>query len=219
MFMAFTCVKRITCDGAEPSSVVATSRSPRPNRMVSATAVAFLALCASFIAVQVPSFSDQPGTTNTPAQAAPSNGALQVMLPLATMETIFTAVAFIYGHQHHAAAAAGNWRLSEFIIFILCPLIGRLEFFLFVQQPVGGVDDAAHARALGMAAVHVLPAAATVTFFLGMALVFVHVCAGGGGAVAEDGPIQAVLGVLPKMVLGAAAALISLMAMVVYAKW
>ncbi|XP_062233364.1 uncharacterized protein LOC133930678 [Phragmites australis] len=197
--------------------------------MVSATfAVPFVALCTSIIAVQVPYFLDQQGTTSrsTSSQASPLDGAvLQVLLPLATTGVLFTAVAYVYSHLHHAAAAAagagaGNRRLWEVVTFIFCPLIGRLGFFLFFQQPAGGVDGGAQARALGAGAVHVLPAAATVTFFLGMALVFVHVCAGGeggGGAVAGDEPIQAVVGILTEMALGAAAALIILMTMAVYA--
>ena len=73
--------------------------------------------------------------------------------------------------------------------------------------------------ALGLAALGALPFAATATFFLGMMLIIVaHVYIGGeggGGAVAVDGLIQGLLCLLTKVVAGAAAALVGLMAMAV----
>lgn len=135
---------------------------------------------------------------------------------MAATATLFSSVAFMYRHLHRAAAAAagaGTRRLLEVVTFIMCAAVGLLEFFLFVQ-PAGGVD-------LGMAAVDALPAAATVTFFLGMTLIIVHIRAGGeggGGAITGNRPVPAPVELLKKVALGAAAALVSQMAMALYAK-
>ncbi|XP_062233362.1 uncharacterized protein LOC133930677 isoform X2 [Phragmites australis] len=184
-----------------------------------APVIACFAVFVSIVAVQVPSFLDQSATTATTAEACPLDGAvLQVMLPLAAMDALFTAVAFIYGHHLHHAADAGNRRLTGVFTFIACASVGLLQFFLFVQQPSRGVDGGAQAHALRVAAVHALPAAAAVTtFFLGVTLIYVHVGNGGGGAgsgaVAGNGPVpELAVWVLTKTTLGAA--LICLMAIV-----
>jgi hypothetical protein len=90
---------------------------------------------------------------------------------------------------------------------VICGAVGVIEF-LSVQPAAQGVDDGARAREIGTAAAHVLPAAATATFFLGLALVFLHVRAG-GGALAREGPVQ----ILIKVVAGATVVLVGLMAL------
>jgi hypothetical protein len=102
-------------------------------------------------------------------------------------------------------------------MFLLCVSAGTLELVVFGQAAGGDAEDhgGAQARALALAALRALPAAATGTFFSGMSLIIVaHVRAGGEGggtgAVAADGPIQ---GILTKVAAGAAAALVGLMAM------
>jgi len=92
---------------------------------------------------------------------------------------------------------------------------------LFVAQaPGGGGAEDGAARDLGLAALRELPAAATATFFLGILLIIVgHIRAGGeggGGAVAAIAPIEAPVGLLAKMAIGAAAGLVCLMAMALY---
>ncbi|XP_062227548.1 uncharacterized protein LOC133925815 [Phragmites australis] len=179
--------------------------------------IACLALLMSTIAVQVPSFLDQSATTATSAQASPLDGAvLQVLLPLAVMEALFTAVAFhLPPRAPRRRRGVGNRGLSELVAFILCLAVCLLEFFLFVQ-PSGGVDGGAQARALGLAAVRALPASATVTFFLGMALIYLHVGTGGGRA-GGNGPVpEPAVRLLTETTLEAAAALIGMMAMAVY---
>uniref|UniRef100_A0A0A9AIK4 Uncharacterized protein n=1 Tax=Arundo donax TaxID=35708 RepID=A0A0A9AIK4_ARUDO len=193
---------------------------------IAAPAAAGFALFVSVLAVQLLPFLGHPRTT-TAAQASPLNGAvLQVLLPLAVMETLFAAVAFHRRRPDHIAfsAAAGDRRLSELVAFLLCAAAGILEFFLFVQREGGGeAVGAQQARALGLTSARALPAAAAATFFLGMSLIFVHVCAGGvgggGGAVAGDDDAPApepVVWVLAEMTVDAAAALVCLMAMALY---
>jgi hypothetical protein len=91
---------------------------------------------------------------------------------------------------------------------VICGAVGVIEF-LSVQPAAQGVDDGARAREIGTAAAHVLPAAATATFFLGLALVLLHVRASGGGALAREGPVQ----ILIKVVAGATVVLVGLMAL------
>ncbi|PUZ61778.1 hypothetical protein GQ55_4G304600 [Panicum hallii var. hallii] len=174
--------------------------------------VAAVALCASTIAVHLSSVLDPSATTAaTPVEASPplDGAVLQVLLPFIVMEALFAAGPFVYRHALHGAGA-GNRRLTELVAFILCVVVGFLEFFLFVQPAGGAVDGGAQARALGLAALRALPASATATFFLGVALVHAHV---GGG----DGPLpEPAVRFLTEMTLEAAAALIGVMAMVIY---
>lgn len=145
---------------------------------------------------------------------------------LATAAGVFISVGFIYRHLHRGA---GNRRLPEIVPFMLCVCAGVLQFLLFVGASAasGGadvVDHRAEARALGLAALRVLPAAATVTFFLGTMLIFAALISaggeGGGAAAAGEGeePIQAPVGLrlLSRMALAAAAALFCMMAVAVY---
>ncbi|KAL6606824.1 hypothetical protein ACP70R_042477 [Stipagrostis hirtigluma subsp. patula] len=183
--------------------------------------VALAALCAAIIAAE---HLGQPGAgTTASTEAPPLNGAVQVVPPMAATVALFTAVALIYRRLRHAAAGAGNRRFWDLVTFILCAAAGILEFFLFVQPAGGMVDGGALARALAGAAVRALPAAATVTFFLAMSLIFVRVRAGEGGdeggCAAGDGPIQAAEKLLTKTTLGAAAALIILMAVAFFTEY
>jgi len=86
--------------------------------------------------------------------------------------------------------------------------VGVLQFVLFVQQPAAAADHAA--RALGTSAARALPCVASVTFFLGITLVYAHVGNVGGGAVAGNGPVPApataTIRLLADMTLGAALA-------------
>ncbi|CAN6178898.1 unnamed protein product [Urochloa humidicola] len=166
----------------------------------------------------------QPGAYTT-AQAQALRSAVRAFLPLAAAGGLFTSVLLIYRHFRGAAdAAARNRRLSE-ILALLFASAGLLYFFLFVAQApagAGGVDPAgAAARELGLAALRALPAAAAVTFYLGMLLIIIrHIRAGGeggGGAVAGNGPVEApAAGLLDKMAIGAAAGLVCLMAIALY---
>ncbi|OEL23065.1 hypothetical protein BAE44_0015916 [Dichanthelium oligosanthes] len=162
----------------------------------SARNIACFALLVSIVSLKVPSPINQrctsAGTTTTAGVASASaqpphfdDGALQAVLALAGMEALFIAAAIVYSHHLHHAAAVGanNWSISELVFFILCQQAGFLQFLLFVQQPAdgGGADDEAHA--LGISAAHALPGVASVTFFLGIFLVYApHVGSGGGGA-------------------------------------
>ncbi|RCV20683.1 hypothetical protein SETIT_4G076400v2 [Setaria italica] len=182
------------------------------------------ALCAAIGAIELVHFLDPQRTgarTAAAAQAPALGSVVRAFLPLSAAWGFFiTSVALMYRHhlQRAGAAAAGNRRQSERVRFMLCASLGFLEFFLFVVQAPGGVGaDHDVARELGRAALRALPAAATATFFLSMLLIIVgHIRAGGeggGGAVAGDGPIGAPAGLLAKMSIGSAAALVCLMAM------
>lgn len=177
--------------------------------------IACFALLVSILALQVPSCIDQQGTTSagTTTTASPSappplfdDGALKAaMLALAGMDAVLIAAAVIYSHhtQHAAGAGGGNRRISELAFFVLCLQVGVLQFVLFVQEP------AAAARALGSSAARALPCVASVTFFLGVTLIYAHVGHGGGaagGAVAGHGPVPApaTVRLLADMTLGAA---------------
>jgi hypothetical protein len=133
---------------------------------------------------------------------------------LATAAGVFISVGFIYRHLHRGAS---NRRLPEIVPFMLCVCAGVLHFLLFVGASAasGGadVDHGAEARALGLAALRVLPAAATVTFFLGTMLIFAARISAGG-----EEPVQAPVGLrlLSRMALAAAAALVCMMAVAVY---
>ncbi|TVU04262.1 hypothetical protein EJB05_50166, partial [Eragrostis curvula] len=184
-------------------------------------ATAGFALAASIIALHLLSVLDYPGTTTTTAPAPPAllNGALQVLAPLAAMEGLVAAVAFIYRHMNRAdGAGVVNRRIPKLVTTILCASVGLLLFLLFVQPAGGADDDGAQARELiGVLAVRALPATATATFFSGVMLIYVHVgnAAGAGvGADAGAGPVPApAVNLLAKITLGAAVAVVSLMAM------
>ncbi|TVU00281.1 hypothetical protein EJB05_54302, partial [Eragrostis curvula] len=186
-------------------------------------ATAAFALAVSIISLHLLSFLNHSGTTTT-AQAppAPHNGALQVLVPLAAMEGLVAAVAFIFGHMNRTAGvgATVNRRIPELVTTILCASVGLLLFVLFGQPAAAGGadDDGAQARALiGVLAVRALPAAVTETFFSGVILIYAHVgnrVGAGVGASAGAGPVPApAVNLLAKMTLGAAVAVISLMAM------
>ena len=157
----------------------------------SARNIACFALCLSIVSLQVPSCTDPRGTSTTtagatapsaPAQDANFGGALQALLALAGMQALFVFAAIIYSHRQNMHAAA-NWHVSELAFFIICLQVGFLQLFLFVQHPggEGGAEDGA--PALAVSAAHALPAVASVTFFLGISLVYAqHACNGGGGA-------------------------------------
>lgn len=192
----------------------------------------FLALCASTSAVHMVSFLNPwPGSSATVAAQAPpavhSGVRIRDLQLLASAAGFFISVGFIY--RHHLHRGAGNRRLPEIVPFMLCVCAGVLQFLLFVGASAasGGadvVDHGAEARALGLAALRVLPAAATVTFFLGTMLIFAALISaggeGGGAAAAGEGeePIQAPVGLrlLSRMALAAAAALFCMMAVAVY---
>ena len=147
--------------------------------------IACLALLVSIVSLQVPSCTDPPrGTTTASASAQDANfgAALQALLALAGMQALFVFAAIIYSHRQNMHAAA-NWHVSELAFFIICLQVGFLQLFLFVQHPggEGGADDGA--PALAVSAAHALPAVASVTFFLGISLVYAqHAGNGGGGA-------------------------------------
>lgn len=190
----------------------------------------FLALCASTSAVHMVSFLNPwPGSSAMVAAQAPpavhSGVRIRDLQLLASAAGFFISVGFIY--RHHLHRGAGNRRLPEIVPFILCVCAGVLQFLLFVGASAasGGayvVDHRAEARALGLAALRVLPAAATVTFFLGTMLIFAALISAGGvgGGAAGEGeePIQAPVGLrlLSRMALAAAAALFCMMAVAVY---
>jgi hypothetical protein len=187
------------------------------------------ALCAAISAVDLVNFLDARqgrASTRVAAQAPPLHSGIRDLLLLSSAAGFSISVAFIYRHLHRGAAAGtANRRLPEIQSFMLCICAGVLHFFLFVLTPGGAdVDHGAQAQELGLAALRVLPAAATATFFLGtMLIVAAHIRAGGeggGGAVAVAGeePIQVPLGLrlLSRMALAAAAGLVCLMAIAFY---
>ncbi|CAL5046635.1 unnamed protein product [Urochloa decumbens] len=184
-----------------------------------AAAAAVPALCTAISAAQLIRLLDlHPGggTAAAATQAQALGSAVRAFLPLVATGGLFTAVTLIHRHFRGAAAAvnAGNQRRqSEMLTLLLCVSAGLLYFVLFVAQaPGGGVDDPAGAavREIGLAALRALPAAATVTFYLGMLLIIIrHIRAGGeGGGTAA--------GLLAKMAIGAAAGLVCLMAVALH---
>ncbi|TVU04263.1 hypothetical protein EJB05_50167, partial [Eragrostis curvula] len=150
---------------------------------------------------------------------APTTLRGKVQVPLAETATVafFASAGYVFRHLPHAAAAGRNRRLSEVVTFSLCASAGVLQYVLFVQPPEG-VAINIDVRALGLAAARALPAAAALTFFLGMALVMVQVRAGRGGrgGVAGDGAVQGAVWILSNVALGAAAAVVGMMAVVLY---
>jgi hypothetical protein len=168
-----------------------------------------LALLAQFMSFAALEFYYSLGPDNELVGATTTSAeAVRALLPVATMGALLAAVTCIYRHQMHHAAAADAGAGTEVTVGIICAAVGVIEVCSFVL-PAAQVDDGARARELGLAAAaRVLPSAATTTFFLGLALVFLHVRAG-GGAVAREGPIQ----ILIKIVLGATAVLVGLMAL------
>ncbi|KAK3128635.1 hypothetical protein QOZ80_6BG0464540 [Eleusine coracana subsp. coracana] len=164
------------------------------------------ALSSAFVAIELFPFLLEQVQSN-PA-ATTFGGAVQVFLPLAAILALFAAVAVIHLHLHHAAAGAlvgagrNKKRVPELVPFVLCMVVGILEFFLFVLPAGAGVNGG------GAALVDALPASAAVVFFLGITLVIAHIRAGGegGGGGAVEVPVPVVL--LKKIVLGATAALL-----------
>ncbi|CAN6198411.1 unnamed protein product, partial [Urochloa humidicola] len=191
--------------------------------MGNAISASVSALCVAMSAVDLVRLPNpQPGGGTTAAAAQAPAALRSTVLPLAAVGGLFTSVALICRHVHDAGA--GNQR--RLVTVLLCASAGFLDFFLFVAQAQaggsGGVDPAgAAACELGLApaALRALPAAAAVTFCLGMLLIIIrHIRAGGeggGGAVAGNGQAP-VVGLLAKMVMGAAAGLVCLMAIALY---
>jgi hypothetical protein len=186
-----------------------------------ASAAGFVDLCAGLVALEIFSFLDpQPGAGTAPwAQAPPpDDSALGLLVPLGAAGLLLTAVALIYRRLSHAAVPAADRRMPGVVNFVLCVSAGVLHLSFFVQ-PAGGADHVARARALGLAALRALPAAATATYFWGMMLIIVaHVRAGGeggggAGAGAGHGEVQGPVRILTNIALGAAAGLVFLIAM------
>ncbi|CAN6208336.1 unnamed protein product [Urochloa humidicola] len=200
---------------------------------------AFADLFLAIAALELFSFLDpQTGAgTTASAQQAPlldSAAEVEVWLPSAAAAGLLfiAAVASTYHHlSRRRAGACNRRRLSGLIVSALCVSVGTLEHLLFAQAAGagGGVDrggaQAQAARALGVAALRTLPAVATAAFYWGiMMLVFVaHIRAGGegggGAAAAGDGhgPVQAGrVRVLTEVAVGAAAALVCMMALALY---
>jgi len=193
---------------------------------------AFADLWAAITAIQLYDLLNlQPGAgasaTTPSAQASASVGDFQIFQMLVAAGGLYAAVALIYRHVHQAeaaaAAGAGNRRrLSGGVVVLLIAAVSLLEFSLFVQEGASAVDVVG---ALGLAAFRALPAAATATFFWGMVLMLIvvaHVRAGGeggGGALVGDGQIQATVRLATEMAFAAAAALVCLMTMALYAKY
>ncbi|KAG2610175.1 hypothetical protein PVAP13_4KG181200 [Panicum virgatum] len=211
------------------------SRFRRRDRLLPATmvnaasAAGFVALCAGLIALEIFCFLDPwPGAGTAPSAQAPLlDSALGLLVPLGAAAALLAAVASIYRRLSHAAApapAAGR-RLSGVAIFILCVSAGALHFSLSAQPPGGGAgaaDHVAQARALGLGALRVLPAAATATFFWGVMLIVVaHVRAGGegGGGAAGAGAVQGPVRLLTNVALGAAAGLVLLVTIALGVKY
>ncbi|CAN6202175.1 unnamed protein product [Urochloa humidicola] len=210
--------------------------------MVSSFAgAAFADLFLAIAALELFSFLDSQtgaGTTASAQQAPLLDSAAEVevwaWLPSAAAAGLLfiAAVASTYHHlSRRRAGACNRRRLSGLIVSALCVSVGTLEHLLFAQAAGagGGVDrggaQAQAARALGVAALRTLPAVATAAFYWGiMMLVFVaHIRAGGegggGAAAAGDGhgPVQAGrVRVLTEVAVGAAAALVCMMALALY---
>lgn len=197
--------------------------------MGNAISAAGAALCAAVSAVDLANYLNarQGASTRVHAHAQappPRHSGVRDLLLLTSAAGLSASVAFTYRHVRRGAG--GNRRLPESVSFMLCMCAGVLQSLLFPRAPGGAdVDHGEQARVLGLAALHVLPGAATVTFFLGtMLIVAGHIRAGGeggGGAmeIAGEEPIQAPLGLirlLSRMALAAAAGLIFLMVIAVY---
>ncbi|WVZ82096.1 hypothetical protein U9M48_029398 [Paspalum notatum var. saurae] len=209
-----------------PCAMRNAASAARPGRraMGNAAAAAAAALGAAISAAGLVNLRDPQwgggGAAAAAAQGAPPpphGGGGRELLLLAATGGLLTGAALTYRHVHHAGA--GNRRLPGTLTFTLCASAGALEFLVFVLPAGdgGGADPGEQAgRALGLAALRALPAAAAVTFYLGMLLIVVgHIRAGGeggGGVVAGHEPIPAPVGltILTKMALGAAAALLAL---------
>ncbi|KAG2621565.1 hypothetical protein PVAP13_3NG254656 [Panicum virgatum] len=190
--------------------------------MGNAISAAAAALWAAITAVELVNILDP----HSGAQSLqPPHGKVRDLLMLAATGGLFTAATFIYRQVRrvHRAGGAGNGadnrRLSD-LFALLCASAGALEFFIFVQPASGsGTDAGEQARALGLAALRALPAAATATFFLAMMLIVVrHIRAGGegGGGVVAAGQAPVGLLLLTKMALAATVALVFLMAGALY---
>ncbi|RLN11960.1 hypothetical protein C2845_PM09G05910 [Panicum miliaceum] len=159
--------------------------------MVSAYAASFADLFLAVTALELFSYLDRQTGAGTTAQAPLLDGAAVVWLPSSpaaagALTLLVATVAFMYHHLSRAAApvaGASRRRLSGLVIPVLCASAGTLEYALFVQA-AGCAGRGAQARALGLAALRALPAAATAAFLLGMMLIVViaHVRAGGDGA-------------------------------------
>lgn len=161
------------------------------------------ALCTAISALHLSSFLQSgPAAAGAPAQRL--DATLQVLLTAAPTVAFFVAVTLLYAHL---IRAGGDRPISEAITFTLCAAVGVLELFLLVLS--GGMDGAL-APPLD-AAVQMLLPAATVTFFLAMALAYVHLRTGAGNE-----PIPEAVERLTKMTLGAAVvtAMLSLMVVI-----
>ncbi|XP_062227549.1 uncharacterized protein LOC133925816 [Phragmites australis] len=174
--------------------------------------IAFNGLCVGISVAALFSFflsqSAPDAIDGAPVARLDLDAAAQVMLLVAAVATFFTAVTFIYVHLNNGGgggrgAGVGDRRFPEVMFFILCASMRLLDIFLFLQP--GAMDGVAQAQLLfGMAAVHVLPPAATATFFLAMALIYVNVLtAGSDSATAVNEQNPAVVELLTMMTLSA----------------
>ncbi|CAL5046612.1 unnamed protein product [Urochloa decumbens] len=152
-------------------------------------AIAFSGLCVGIsAAVLLCSLSQSPAAAFDGAAQAAAAAQLDPASygMLAAAATFFTAINSIYVHLRTGGGGGGR-RISEVIFFILCASVGFLHLFC-MQQP-GPIQ--APAVLLRVAAVQLLlPYAGAATFYLSLALTYVHVrAAAGGGAVDELYPV------------------------------
>ncbi|XP_006656742.3 uncharacterized protein LOC102709091 [Oryza brachyantha] len=142
-------------------------------------ATAFFGLLVATGATVFVSFCvDQLGAVSSARALRPLDHVAKVVMAVAAMGALNTAMAFIHVRVYNGRAAASSRRTMEAVSLILCASTGVLFHLIFFVQPVAG--DGAH-DLLPLAVVVVralLPASAAATFFASVVLIYARLRAG-----------------------------------------
>ncbi|XP_052157553.1 uncharacterized protein LOC127775368 [Oryza glaberrima] len=149
------------------------------------TAAACFGLLVAMWAIGLVSYLDQfLGALMSSARALPPlDVAVEVVMAVAAIGSLNTAMASIYFRVYNGRAAAANRRMLDGACFAVCASASVLLHLIFFLQP--GAMDGADQDLLPLAAAVVralLPASAAVTFFASIILVYAYLRSGGAGA-------------------------------------
>uniref|UniRef100_A0A0E0L916 Uncharacterized protein n=1 Tax=Oryza punctata TaxID=4537 RepID=A0A0E0L916_ORYPU len=134
-------------------------------------------------AIGLVSYLDQfLGALSSGRVLPPFDVAVEVVMAVAAIGALNTAMASIYFRVYNGRAAAANRRTLDGVCFVVCASTSvLLHLIFFVYQP-GAMDGAQDLLPLAAAVVRaLLPASAAVTFFASIMLIYAHLRRGGAG--------------------------------------
>ncbi|KAF0903773.1 hypothetical protein E2562_029881 [Oryza meyeriana var. granulata] len=178
---------------------------PKPHLASAAMATAFFGLLVATEAIGLVSYLDQfLGALSVAPADLPLDVAVMVMA-VAAIGALNTAVAFIHVRIYNGRPTdAVSRRTLDIVCFAVCSSISVLLPLIFVLQP-GAMDGAQDLLPLALAVAFaraLLPAAAAVTFFVSIMLIYAHLRT--GVADARNTQITTSVKLLTRVILAAA---------------